>query len=835
MRRAPVRSLSLLLAALTCVSCSAGSYVWYRVAPDYPAYEDAALPLPGLEAPATIRFDQAGVPHIQAASELDLMRAVGFAQARDRFFAMDMMRRFARGRLSELVGDQPMVLGSTVRIDVSMRGWGFDRAADDATDKLDAEARALMEAYTAGVNAGVAAFEPVEYRLLGVAPEPWRVADTFALGLLNAWSVTHNWHQESTRLVLALSVGWERAAAIYDNEPWAGGESLPPGPTPGDLKPAVARELQDLFPPRPYASVDPAAASSAGLAGVATWTAGASNAWVVGGARSASGKPLLANDPHLTHLLPSILYQQHLSCPGLDVIGVTMAGLPYVLAGHNEHAAWGMTSAVGDAIDLYVELVDPEEPDQVLGSDGTWYALSRDEVVIQVRDGGSLEPRHATIRRSRHGPLLNDLYPDLLPVDAPPVAIQWDRGGTERGIPALRAANKARSVSELRQAFGALITPVQTWTTADVDGQVALFASGRVPIRAAHRGTFPAPGWKPEYEWQGWVELDAMPAGVAGDQGVYAHGNNMMIDPRTVAHPMNVDSAPSYRADRILERIAELPRHTPESFAAIQTDVVLIRARRLAPAMIEVLEAVEGWSPVERQALDLLAAWDHEARVEAGAAAVFFQLYREAELLALADELSPRGLKFLLSQRYSTNVADGWFLSEDHVVWDHRGTAARETRADALPPAFRAAVAALIESQGEDPAAWRWGALHDMELKHAFGGKLSAFNLPQVGVPGGQESVWKSYFDMGHPETPFRAIAGPSMRMVVDLADIHHARWIIETGASGWPRSPHYGDQHPLWLKGELLPMVSLPDEVKAAVKATLTLTPAVIKMDGSE
>jgi penicillin G amidase len=826
MRHTPARALSLVLAALTLLACSAGSYVWYRVAPDYPAYEDAARPLPGLEAPAHVRFDQAGVPHIQAESELDLMRAVGFAQARDRFFAMDMMRRFARGRLSELVGDRPMVLGSTVRIDVSMRGWGFDRAADAATDKLDVETRALLEAYTAGVNAGVAAFEPVEYRLLGVTPEPWRVADTFALGLLNAWSVTHNWHQESTRLVLALSVGWERAAAIYDNEPWAGGESLPPGAEAHELKPAVAPELKDLFPARPYAPLDERAETSAGLSRVATWTAGASNAWVVGGARSASGKPLLANDPHLTHLLPSILYQQHLTCPGLDVIGVTMAGLPYVLAGHNERVAWGMTSTVGDAIDLYVELTDPDDPDLVLGADGEWHALVRDEVVIRVRDGGDYDERRAIIRRSPRGPLLNDLYPDLLPAGAPPVSIRWDRDGAERAIPGLRAANKADSVGALKQALGALITPVQTWTAADVDGQVALFASGRVPIRAAHRGTFPAPGWKPEYEWQGWVSPEAMPAGVGSGDQVYAHGNNLMIDPRTVTHPTNVDSAPSYRADRILERIAEQPRHTAESFAAIQTDVVLVRARRLAPAMIEVLEAVEGWSPIERQALDLLAAWDHEARVDAGAAAVFFQLYREAELLALADELSPRGLKFLLSQRYSTNVADGWFLSEDHVVWDHRGTEAREARSDILPMAFRLAVAALITAQGDTPAAWRWGALHDMELKHAFGGKLSAFNLPQVEVPGGQESVWKSYFDMGHPETPFRAIAGPSMRMVVDLADIHHARWVIETGASGWPRSPHYGDQHPLWLKGELLPMVSLPEEVEAAAQATLTLTP---------
>jgi penicillin amidase len=232
-------------------------------------------------------------------------------------------------------------------------------------------------------------------------------------------------------------------------------------------------------------------------------------------------------------------------------------------------------------------------------------------------------------------------------------------------------------------------------------------------------------------------------------------------------------------------------------------------------------------SPVEAKARDLLDEWNLEATVDSSATALFFVTYREAVIEALQDEVDQKGLEFILSQRYSTNVADVWFESATHLVWDNRGTAEAEHRPQVVQAAFRRAVAKLQDEQGKDPAGWRWGRLHDLYIKHVIGSEkfIAGFvNLPRTEAPGALDSVWKSHFDLGHPDTPFRAMAGPAFRMIVDLADIEHGWWLIETGISGWPGSPHYGDQFELWKGLNYLPMLYNWDEIKATAVAVLTL-----------
>jgi penicillin amidase len=293
---------------------------------------------------------------------------------------------------------------------------------------------------------------------------------------------------------------------------------------------------------------------------------------------------------------------------------------------------------------------------------------------------------------------------------------------------------------------------------------------------------------------------------------------------------VNVDAAPSYRFDRISERLAATSRHTAGTLAAVQMDVKLNRARRLVPAILADLESGAGWSAIEREAIALLRSWDFEATAGSTATAVFFTTYREAVVAALRDELDPAGFEFLLSQRYSTNVADLWFDAADHPVWDDRATPAPETRADVVRAAFRRAVARLVADLGPSPADWRWGRLHTLQIKHAFGGQksLAGFvNLPVAEVGGGLDSVWKSHFDLGNEKAPFAAMAGPAYRHVVDLADIRHGLWVSDTGVSGWPGSPHYGDQHERWKRGEFFPMVSDWDDIRKGAKAVVTLVPA--------
>lgn len=825
--RGPVVGLLLLAFALPGdTGCATSRYLNYRTRPDYPRTRDDSLRIPGLREPVQTFLDPSGIPHIQARNEEDLARVTGFFQGRYRFFAMDMLRRLARGRVSELVGEQPLFEGTTVEFDRAMRGWGIDRDIARDVQELSPEMRGLLAAFTEGVNEALRRYRPMEYRVLGIAPEPWTIEDCFAIGRLNAWSVTHNWQQELSRLLLAWHVGLDRAEAIYGHAPWAGGTTLPPSGPPRELPPAVAAELRNLFPSRPPRTAAPR--SEAGPVLDPGGLTGASNSWVVAADLSASGRPLQANDPHLTHMLPSLMFQQHLSAPGVDVIGAGIAGLPFVLAGHNGHVAWGTTSLVGDVVDLFVERADPGRPDCVL-RDGVPVPLEVREETVRVRRGKVMEERRFRIRVGPHGPLLNDLYPHLLDPEMPLVSLQWDPPGIADSLEAVRKAARATTVGELREALSGMMSPASAWTAADTDGTIAFFVTGAIPVRPRHLGTFPAPGWDSSYDWTGIVNPAALPHAEARE-GFFAHANNLVADPARSPVFLHVDTAPSYRYDRIAELIRTTGPHTAQSLADIQMDVRLNRGKRLLPFLVQDLSRREArWSPMERKALDLLRSWDFEAGTGSVGTTLFFSTYREAVILAIQDELPPDAYRFFLSQRYSTNVADLWFDRPDHPVWDDRRTPRVEMRREVVQEAFRRAVRRLQRELGPNPEEWRWGKVHTLQIRHAFGGRkaISRFmNLRPSPVGGALDSVWKSHFDLGNEDHPFAVVAGPSYRQIVDLADIDHGLWVSDTGISGWPGSPQYGDQHEAWKRGEFLPMIFRWDEVRSLARATIRLVP---------
>ncbi len=822
MGRQACHGIVILLTVLCLSGCAALSYLGYRLFPDHPADVTASYESLGLQAPVLVYLDDLGVPHVQSESERDLLHAVGFLHGRSRFFQMDTIRRYARGRLSELVGEQEVMLGSTSSVDATMRGWGFDRSTRADADALDGELEQLMAAYVEGVNAALERFKPVEYRLLGVEPEPWTVADSLAVGHMVAWGITHNWQQELCRLLLAIEVGHERAERILPPDAWPGDPSLPTVGAHRQLPPSVAPELAPLFPGRQYA----------GDRGHVTATAlpdrmalprfdGASNGWVLAGERTSSGMPLLAGDPHLPHTLPSLVFQQHLSCPDLDVIGATVPGIPYVIFGHNRSVAWTITAAMADVLDLYVERADPADAGRVLGPEGP-EPIDTDIFVIRIREGAGFRQQEVGIRRTARGPLLNDMYPRLLTEEAPLVSLHGIPTRVSGTLKSLREANRARNVRELREAMTGLIAPISAVSAADTSGEIALFSSGTVPVREHHRGTFPAPAWLAKYRWKGFAAPEHLPHATGRGSAFFVNTNNLMVDPAHGPVLFQVDSAPSYRRDRIVERIEAADTHTARSMASIQGDIVVLRARRIVPAL---LEDLRGETAAERQALEQLGNWDFRARADSTACAIFFAVYREAVRGALGDEIDGEGLRFLLSFRYFTNGVDLWFGDPDHPVWDDRSTESRETRADVVRPAFRRALQELEQRLGSnDPRTWRWGELHYLQPEHALGSRLERFNLPRWPAPGGSATVWKAHFDIGQPEHPFRSLYGPVLRMIVDLADMEHAWWIIDTGSSGWPLSPHYGDQHEQWQQVEHAPMVSDWEEIKAGATAVLTL-----------
>jgi penicillin amidase len=538
----PMRAALLCLLAL-CQGCAASSLIVYAISPDHP--DDAAtetLQLNGLTGPVTVTFDAWGVPHIEAMNLVDLGRANGYVQGRSRFFQMDMMRRLAKGKVSELVGEQPLLSETTVDYDRTMRGWLIEERARVDLSKMSPEQAQILKAFAEGVNAAVQRHLPLEYRLLGVDPMPWEPSDSLAVGLLNVWSVSHNWTQESTRLLLAMSVGLERAERISPNDPARGGRTLHGAPTIRPLPPAVAPEFEGMFPWKSTAPAAPAAEKLTGLGVDPIAMMGASNAWVVDGKRSVSGKPMVANDPHLTHLLPSILVQLHLKAPDLDVIGVTVPGIPYILAGHNGRVAWGITSTVADVIDLLIEKVDPAHPGQVVTDAETPCPISTRDELINVRDGSQMKPQLIKMRRTCHGPVFNDIHPRLFPAGSPLISIRWRTDGMERSMDVLLAMNRAQTTQEMGAVIANLPATYNTWTVGDVDGHIGAFLSGEVPVHEALSGTFPAPGWLTKYDWTTWAKGEQLPWSMDPEEGFLAHANNLMADPG--AEPWVTPSTP---------------------------------------------------------------------------------------------------------------------------------------------------------------------------------------------------------------------------------------------------------------------------------------------------
>ena len=824
----------VVFAAMVQTGCTAMSYLGYRISPDYPPDETMKLNLEGLEGQVKVYLDHEGIPHIHAHSELDLMRVVGFMQARSRFFQMDTLRRYARGRLSELVGEQRVPLGTTVELDFSMRGWGFERKSKEEAASLDPEARKLMMAYVDGVNAALKLYPPVEYRLLDVEPEPWTIADTFAVAYIIAWGITHNWRQELSRVVIASYVGTKRASEIYPHTSWPGATAISAHGTEHVLPPAVVDEVKELFtehslPPENASlgqkdghHINDGDSMAEGLWFGKSQLDWASNAWVVGGALSKSGLPLLSNDPHLPHMLPSIVFQQHLHCEGLDVIGATVPGLPLVLMGHNRHVAWGMTSAVADAADLYIEKLDEGDGNKVMGPDGA-EPIFQDLLEVKVRDGSEYKTVKRLVRRTKRGSLINDLYPEVLPDWAPLISVHTGSMNAGKGILGLRKADRATTVEELRDAMMNMASPINSIMAADLNGTIAVFATGKIPLRTAFRGTFPVPAWKKEYAWNTMLTKKQMPMARGGSKDFFAHANSLMMDPKKSDVLFQIDSAPSYRLDRISEMIREKNKHDYSTFASIQGDVFLERAKALVPLMLQDLHEMTQLSTMQANALQKLEKWDFRATVDSVATTVFFVTYRQCIIGAMQDEVGPRGVDYLLKQRYFTNAVDRWFPDKAHVVWDDRSTEQVEHRDFVVQKAFVRAVDWLASEYGQDTSKWTWGRLHDMHPMHTFGKKVSAFSFDPVPAPGALDAVWKAHFDMGHPTTPYRANYGPVYRMIVDLADMEHGKWIVDTGSSGWPLSPHYHDQFQRWRNLGFVPMNSNWDEIRKSSDAVIT------------
>jgi len=792
-----VRALRWVASGVVALAlCAVAALLWYRQA-SQPQHE-GTLNLEGLESTVEVRRDAQGIPRIVARHERDAMFALGFVHAQDRLWQMEFNRRLAAGRLSEILGP------ATLPTDKFLRTLGVHQAAQRTYESLDDEHRALIDAYVDGVNAQFRHRTgplPPEFLLLRApAPEPWTAADSLAWSLMMAWDLaSHSMRMELRRLRLAQRFTRMEIDDIYP-------------PLPGDPAPQTAdyvetyRLLGAFASPALKTSHLPGGDIPAGLFGVGEGIG--SNNWVLSGRRSVSGKPLLANDPHLGLTAPPVWYFAAIRVPGLELIGATLPGLPGVVLGRNDHIAWGMTNTGVDQQDLFLERLASEGADEYETPTGPQHFARRIET-IRVKGDADAE---LTVRESRHGPVLSGLesIDRAFSNRGLVLALRWaalDPG--DRTWAALRALNRARSVADADKALADFNVVTQSFVLADVEGNIGFVVAGRIPKRRADndlQGIAPSPGWDERYDWQGFVPYEEAPRSINPPEGFIATANNRVV-PFEYPHHLTFDWFPSYRVRRIVELVGEREMHDVASTQAIQRDVVSLAARQ----MMQSLSVAQPLTTAGREALARLKAWDGSMAPDRPEPLLYHAWRRELAQRVFGDDFADLSADFVANEdmtRALLHLLEGRASGRDWC--DDRRTEQRfETCATLMAEALDAAVAQLAEDSGRDVAGLRWGDQHIAVAEHrplsSVAGVSQLFEL-RTPYPGDTHTINVGALS-NRPGAPFTTRHTASLRAIYDLGAPEKSLWILSSGQAGNPLSPLYSSMLPLWRDVEYLPM----------------------------
>lgn len=760
----------ILTAALLLVltAASVGSLLWASLLP-----REGQFALPGLSARITVAEDELGIPRITAANERDAAMALGWLHARDRMFQMDLMRRNAAGRLAELAGP------AALRLDRFSRTLGLRLRAEEDFAALPAETRDILQAYADGVNAWITAkgrLAAPEFLALG-APEPWHPADSLLWAKTMGLWLSNNWRTEIDRARLAslLPPDWLAELWPADDSPGRPDrQAALPAAWLGRIAAAIPRFPEDA----PLPST-------------------ASNIWAVSGAHSVNGAPLLASDPHLGFNAPILWYLARIELPdGRFRAGATSPGVPFMVIGRNERVAWGFTTTSSDTQDVFIERL--AGPDQYLTPDGPRPFAEREEI-IHVRGG---VPEILRVRETRHGPVVSDLGGDTEGATSEGTVLAVRMANLEprdSAAAGLLALNRAGSIADARAAAALITSPPQNLMVADAAGSIAMYLTGRTPVRRVGDGNLPMPGWDGSHDWTGFVPFDDMPHRENPPGGVLVNANNR-VQPEGEAPFLGRDWFGDWRFRRIQELLAQRDRQAPGDFAAMQRDSVSLFAREALP----VLRAIPRPPGEAGMARDLLLSWDGAMDIDRPQPLIFNAWWQQAARLALAHGGVPPGgwpatAEFLRFVLRPDGRGAHWCSprTEAEAPDPNPSSLAGSACASLAGEALDEAVAGLSARFGPDPAAWRWGAAHQARFQHPllrFLPMLGAWSTIAVPTPGDGETVNRGGLGAG-----FAHVHGAGLRAVFDLSRPDGAWAVIGTGQSGNPLSRHWSDQTPLW------------------------------------
>ncbi len=763
----------------------------------------------GLSAPVIVRRDAHGVPHIEAASENDLFLAQGYVTAQDRLWQMDAFRRNANGELAEILGP------SMTWHDKTQRVLQFRRTALRIYTNLPAEDRARLDAYARGVNLFIAQHQnalPPEFKLLGYRPRPWSGVDSVSVGLMMVETLdTHVWTKLGREIVAARLRNPKLEADLYPVGSW---RDHPPTGLEVDLNeprrapvPATDDEDDDLSQASAAGESQQEPSALRALLGLPSCDgcAAGSNNWVIAGKHTASGRPLLSNDMHLGLTEPNIWYMADLKAngthgaAGFHAAGVTLPGMPFVIAGHNEHVAWGFTALYADAQDLYVEKLDGKGNYQA--NDGSWKPLAVDREVIRVRFGKDVT---LDVQLTAHGPLVNP----LLAREKRPIALKWTLYDPALNALPLYQLNVASNWTEFSAALGAWSWPTQNVVYSDDQGHIAYRAIGRVPLRPA--GLVDVPIQDGGHEWQGYIPFDAMPSAVDPPSGLLATANSRVTTAKS-PYPLTLEWADPYRIERIYKSLEGRDQLKPVDMLAIQTDIYSEVDQELGQRFAYAIEHTPGADDRLRQAARLMRAWDGRLTTDSAAASLVTQTRSALWLLLLKPKLGKEAAEYHWGERN---------FAEEEIVM--RGSN------DWLPPGYTNWDALLTDAVHKgmeagkapaDVARWSYGSWHVVDIEHPLVGFL-----PLVGrVAGTGEQP------LSGDTTTVKQVGrdfGPSQRFTMDWSDIDGSTENIVLGESGNPYSPYFRDQWQDWYGGTTFALPFSPAAVAAQTRHTLRLLP---------
>jgi len=828
MRRASRIGL-ILVAFLALLLIAAAVAILALVRSPFPD-TDGNVTLDGLQAEVQIYRDEYGIPHIYAESEHDLFFAQGYVHAQDRFWQMEWSRHTGQGRLAEIVGE------NALEPDKFIRTVGFNRLAAETLDHYEREApeaMAILEAYSAGVNAYLqteSGTTSINQTILEQVRgqweiEPWEPLDSISWAVVMAYNLGGNMRSELARAELNRVLGEATTANLLPAYPY--GRRPVIAPTENlDNRDELLDETEDVGLAGPQSLVDwqrvntnvvgelpPAGlAFGAGFAG--------SNNWVVSGEHTASGLPLLANDPHLGIQMPSIWYEVHLHAPGWNVTGFSFAGVPAVVIGHNDRIAWGVTNVDPDVQDLYVEKINPSDPRQY-EFEGEWREMDVVEELIRVNGG---EDVTLEVLLTHHGPIVSD----VLEGSGDPLSLRWTIQESNRVLQSILLLNQAEDYEDFREALRYFDAPSQNFVYADVEGNIAYQTPGRIPLRENGDGLVPVPGWTGEYEWEGYIPFEELPALFNPDQGYIVTANNAVVDgdyPYLISHYW----ASGDRAQRIvqlLEAAIERGEVTANDFARVQMDGKSL----LAESYMPLFEGLASDDPRVQAAIERLRGWDLQTGRDSVPAALFEIFYMHLAEAVLADELGDAQDEYLSNDSVQRVFFHHLAQESEATWWDDADTDPEETHQTVILQALADTVRWFEENVGGEMEAWTWGKLHTATFVSAPLGQSgiglveALVNRGPYPVDGSSSVVNANSWEWGNPA----AVSGhPSLRMIVDLSDFDASRGIHPTGQSGHPYHRHYDDFIELWQNGEYHPMFFTRESVVEAVDDHLVLRPA--------